>query len=160
MALGLEIACGLWLCWQRAARPVHDYKSYIGSAACRPELRGNGAEFGLALDRKQRVYAEIRQLDGKPTLLVIQYADDVDRCGELRDIVSAPDPKDLFIGIHQGPPGARRWKASMAWVIDFEKLKLNPTNDSVTCLNYSYAGADDGSDVRSRTASRARKPTP
>lgn len=148
--------------------------TFIGSDACRSELRGAGSEMNLALDRKQQAYLEMRELSGKPTLLLLQYANEGDRCGKVRDIATAPNPKDVFefecidrtsakrvvIGVHQGPPGARSWKASKAWLIDFEKLKLVPTNDSVTCLNYDYSGPDDGSDIRSRAAARMNKKVP
>jgi hypothetical protein len=171
MPLGLEFACLILLCGQEPEKPNQDLAAFIGSDACRTELQGSGAGFGMALDRNQRAFVETRQLNGKPTLLLIQYAKDGDRCGTLRDIVVAPDPKDVFeldcvdqtnakhvvVGVHQGPEGARHWKASKSWVVDFEKLKLSPTNESVTCLNYDYSGGDDGSDIRTRAAARAKK---
>ena len=171
MSFGLELTCLLWLCTQNAAKMDQELSTFIGSDACRSELRGAGSVFGMALDRRQQAYLEIRELNGKPTLLLIQYASEGDRCGKVRDIVIAPNPKDIFefecidrtiakrvvIGVHQGLPGAHSWKASKAWLIDFEKLKLAPTNDSVTCLNYDYSGPDDGSDIRSRAAARINK---
>jgi hypothetical protein len=174
MHLGLEIACFVWLCQQAQSKPPQTWETLVGSSACRAELSGSGAEFGLALDRKQHTYAESRIIGGKPTLLVIQYADENDHCGTLNDIVIAPNPKDIFefecidntnrkravIGVHPDGPFARLWKASKAWIIDFEKLKLIPTGDSVTCLNYNYAGSDNGSDIRSRVAARANKKSP
>jgi len=174
MSFGLEVACLLWLCAQDSAKTDQDLNAFIGSDACRPELRGDGSEMNLALARKQEAYFEVRRLNGKPALLLIQYASEIDRCGKVRDIVVAPNPKDVFefecidhtdakrvvVGVHQGPPGARSWKASKAWLVDFEKLKLAPTNDSVTCLNYDYSGPDDGSDIRSRAAARQRKRAP
>jgi len=171
MATGLEIACLLWLCQQEQPKATQTAQTFVGSSGCRAELRGNGAEYGLALDRKQSAHAEVRDIRGKPTLLVIQYADDHDHCGIVKDIVVARNLKDIFdfecidkadrkrpvIGIHPDGPFALRWKESKAWVIDFERLKLIPSNDSVTCLNYNYAGPDDGSDIKSRAAARAIK---
>jgi hypothetical protein len=174
MQFRLGIICLLFLCTQGPASEGQDFTSFIGTDACRSELRGNGTEFGLALDRKQRAFVEVRQLNGKPAAIVVQYAKDDDRCGKVRDIVAAPSPKDVFefecidhtdvkrvaTGIHQGSPGAKRWKASKAWVVDFDKLRLLPTNDSVTWLNYDYSGPDDGSDMRMRAAARAERKTP
>src|ERR1700674_257685 len=174
MSFGLELTCLLWLCTQSAAKMDQELSTFIGSDACRTELRGTGSIMNLALDRKQQAYFEVRKLDGKPTVLLIHYAKDSDRCGTVLDLVIEPNPKDVFefecidhtnaksvvVGIHQGPPDARRWKASKAWLIDFEKLKLAPTNDSVTCLNYDYSGPDDGSDIRSRAAARVNKRLP
>jgi hypothetical protein len=85
--------------------------------------------------------------------------------------VIAPKPEDVFefecvdntsakrvvVGVHQGTLGARHWRASKAWIVNFEKLKLVPTNYSVTCLNYDYSGPDDGSDIRTRAAARQNK---
>lgn len=102
--------------------------------------------------------------------MVLQYSDAKDSCGIVKDIVQAPDANDVFefecvdqvdanravIGIHPDGPFAKKWKAFRAWIVDFEKLKLTPTTDRVTCINYNYAGADDGSDVRSRAAARAK----
>lgn len=170
MAFGLEIASLLLFCAQGSAQFGQDLSTFIGSHGCRAELRGTGAGFGLALDRKQRSNLETRELGGKTTLLVIQYANDADHCGTIRDIVVARDSKDIFgfecidhtnagrvvIGIHQGNPGAARWKASRAWYVDFDKLKLIPTDDYVTCLNYDYSGPDDGSDIRTRAATRTK----
>ena len=175
MSFGLEIACWLWLCAQEQTKSPQDLSAFIGSDGCRAELRGTGAGFGSSLDRKQNAGAEIRKIDGKPTLLVIQYTGEKDRCGTVRDILVAPDPRDTFefectdhvdkklavIGVHHEETAyAPRWKASRAWVIDFEKLKLISTPHSVTCLNYDYSGPDDGSDIRTRAAARAHKKAP
>lgn len=174
MSFGLELTCLLWMCTQSAAKMDQELSTFIGSDAYGTELRGTGSKMNLALDRKQEAYFEVRELNGKPTLLLIHYANDSDRCGTVLDIVIAPNPKDVFefecidhtnakrvvVGVHQGPPDARRWKASKAWLIDFEKLKLVPTNNSATCLNYDYSGPDDGSDIRSRAAARVNKRLP
>ena len=174
MAFAMEFAFLLWLCGQGSARPASKPSAFIGSAACRVELRGTGGGYGGPLDRKQRTELEIRDLNGRPLLLLIQYANDRDRCGLVRDIVVAPDPKDVFeldcidhtnpgrvvVGVHQGNPGALRWKASKAWYVDFRELKLMPTDDWVTCLNVDNSGADDGSDIRSRAAACAKKKCP
>jgi hypothetical protein len=153
---------------------MRDVSAFVGSDACRAELTGHGPGFGLALDRRNRTSLEMRDLNGKPTLLLIQYKSDSDHCGTVRDIVVAPEVKDVFefecidrtdakrivVGVHQGIGGAREWKASKAWTIDFETLKLMPTKDAVVCLNYDYSGADDGTDIRSRAIARANRKNP
>jgi hypothetical protein len=127
----------------------------------------------LALEKKSRTSLETRDINGKPTLLLIQYASASDKCGTIRDIVVAPDAKDTFefecidrnnpnrvvVGVHQGPAGARHWRASKAWMVDFEKLKLTQIGDSVICLNYDYSGPDDETDIRSRAEARMKNKT-
>lgn len=168
MSLGTELVCFALLC--QSPRPGR-LENFIDSGGCREELRGQGTDFSLALDRKKDVFAEVRRIESKPTLLVLQYSDAKDSCGIVKDVVIAPDAKDVFefecvdqldanrvaVGIHPDGPFAQSWKASRAWIVDFQKLKLTPTRDPVTCINYSYAGADDGSDVRTRSAARAKQ---
>jgi hypothetical protein len=170
MHLGLGFLCLLLSCSQADARQAPNFSAFIGSDACRSELVSTIPSFGVALDKSQKAFIETRQIDGRPTVLIIQYASDADRCGKLRDIVVASGPKDVFafdcvdnsdpgrvvIGVHQGPKGSREWTAKKAWYIDFAKLRLTPTLDSVTCLNFDYSGADDSSDVRSRASARAK----
>lgn len=164
----LGLFCSLWLCTQGSAKAAGT-DTWIGTDACRAELRGEGANFGLALDRKKEAYVEVRNIGGKPTLLVIQYASEDDHCGVLRDMLVAPDPKDTFefectdhadpkrvvIGVHQGSPSASHWNATKAWLVDFVRLKLAPTRDRVSCVNYNYEGSDDKSDIKTRAAARA-----
>jgi hypothetical protein len=168
MLLGSGFACLFLLCHVAQAKTA---ESFVGSSGCRAELQSEGAQFGLALDGKQNVNAEVRKISGKPTMLVVQYSGEKDSCGTVKDIVVAPASKDVFefecndeadprrvvIGTHPDGPFARSWKASKAWTVDFERLKLTPTSDPVTCINYSYAGSDDGSDVRTRSANRAKQ---
>ena len=170
MLFGLEFACLAMLCQMEQPNVAKGIETFVGLSGCKTELRGNGPEFGLALDRKQYAWADVRTIQGKPTLLILKNIDEKDHCGTVREIVAAPNPKDIFefecmdnvdakrvvIGVHRDGPFARRWKASKAWVVDFEKLKLTETTDAVTCLNYNYAGADDGSDVRTRAIDRAK----
>lgn len=171
MPLGLEAVCLFLLCQQQPSKTQRNVASFVGSDSCRAELNGTGSEFGLALDRTQNAYAEVRKVNGTPTLLVIQYANDNDKCGTVRDIIVAPNPAYVFefecidlvnnnrvvIGVRaEKPADARQWKALGAWVVDFEKLKLIPTSDPVTCINFDYSGQDDGSDVKTRSASRAK----
>ena len=174
MSLALEVVVLLWLSAQNTAKPTQKPSSFIGSDGCKVELLATDVGFSIDLDRKEGTRLETHELNGKPTLLLIQYANDDDRCGVVRDIAVAPDSKDVFqldcidqtnpgrvvVGVHQGNPGALRWKASKAWYVDFRELKLIPTNDSATCLNCNYAGSDDGSDLRSRAAAGAKKKCP
>jgi hypothetical protein len=54
MASGLEVARLLWFCAQESANSGPDLSTFTGSDGCRVLLRGTGAGFGLALDKKQR----------------------------------------------------------------------------------------------------------
>src|SRR3989442_15815267 len=96
MAFGFELACWLWLCTQEPAKTGQNLRALVGSDACRAELKGSGAEYGLALDRKQRADFDVREINGRPTLLLIQDANNSDHCGTVRDIVAAPSAKDAF----------------------------------------------------------------
>ena len=169
MLLGLEAVCLFLLCQQELSKS--NAPNFVGSDSCRAELAGTGAEFGMALDRKQNAYVEVRQINGTPMLLVIQYAHEGDKCGTVRDIAISPDRADVFefecvdhadknrtvIGVRaEKSADTRNWKALHAWVVNFEKLSMSPTADPVTCLNFDYSGQDDGSDVRTRADSGAK----
>jgi hypothetical protein len=65
MSFGFEITCLLWLCAQDPSKANPDFTSFIGSDACRLELRGTDAGFGLALDRKRGVELETRRSERK-----------------------------------------------------------------------------------------------
>lgn len=173
MPLGLEAVCMFILCQQEPSKVLRNQAVFIGSDSCRAELAGAGAEFSLALDRKQNAFAEVRKINGISTLLVIHYDNEKDKCGTVRDIVVAPNPAYVFefecndhvdknrvvVGVRaEELADANHWKALNAWVVDFEKLKVFPTTDPVTCLNFDYSGQDDGSDVKTRAARRARAP--
>jgi hypothetical protein len=170
MSLGFAALCILSHCLQLEKGGSPNLSSYIGSNACRAEVKSSGSEFGLALDRKQLAYLEVREINGAPTLLLVQYANSEDHCGTIRDIVVASNPKDLFefectdhvdakkvvIGVHPNDTRVQQFHATKAWAINFGTLELVPTNDSVSCVNYNYAGSDDGSDIRSRAVARAK----
>jgi len=48
-----------------------------------------------------------------------------------------------------------RWIPAEAWQIDLKGLTFKKTRDKVSCINESYAGSDDGSDLVDAAKKRA-----
>src|SRR2546427_11722855 len=94
------------------ARGQDAKQTYVGGSGCNAEFRRGLDISGARLDKSQRAYLKVYTVDGRKTLLIVQYANDQDQCGIVRDLVQAKDsttalvwnctdpkaPKDVVIG--------------------------------------------------------------
>lgn len=102
-------------------------------------------------------------------LLIVQFEDETDTCGVIRDVVqirriskdfefSCVDlqaPADVVVGTSRRNGSIKPVTAIEAWRIDLKEQKFIETRHKVTCTMESYAGEDDGSDLVDEAKKRA-----
>jgi hypothetical protein len=150
-------------------------KKYTGQSNCLPELR-SADHYGIRLDRSQTAYLDAYQWKGKNILAIVQYKQEGERCGVIRDVAQSRDatsafifectdrkaPSDVVVGTW--PETYRRSSGTTleAWRIDLKDLKFAPVKGTVYCVNRDYSGRDEGDDLatwaRMRVAKRSVKP--
>ena len=132
--------------------------------------RGVGS-YGIRLDKSQITRLEARTSNGNEILMIVQYTNERDECGVVRDIVQARndkvglvfecvDPKNRSsVAVGTWPDGFRPTSgpALEAWQIEVNALKFVPLTGRVTSTSRNYAGNDDGSDLVKWAKRRAGK---
>ena len=64
-------------------------KKYIGQSKCIPELQSATGSYGIRLDKSQKAYLAAYKLGQRDVLTIVQYRDDNDRCGVIRDVIQS-----------------------------------------------------------------------
>jgi hypothetical protein len=100
-------------------------------------------------------------MDNRNILFIVQFANDGDQCGVVRDVVQPKDtlssfiwdcvdyrsPDDVVVGTWPSRHPSVSGPAVEAWRIDLGGLKFVPIHGRIGCYNPSYAGSDDGDDL-------------
>jgi len=144
---------------------AQDFKlRFIGKGPCAPELQSEDSDFGLRLDKTQNLELIERRWDRSQVLLVIQYRDQSDGCGVIRDVIQithfagnkhfefrcfdAEAPTDVVVGTIAGEYGNSRLMTAIdAWRIDLKEQKFAEVHHKVVCSADGWAGDDDGVDL-------------
>lgn len=131
---------------------------YAGKSGCQPELRWAPGTYSIRLEKDRRTRLSAYTVGHRNLLFIIQYADDQDKCGVIRDVVQPKDSSSSFVwdcwdprdkqevvvgtwpSEHPGVSGP----AVEAWKIGGEGLRFVPFSGGAKCFAGSYAGADGG----------------
>jgi hypothetical protein len=134
-------------------------QKFVGRSECQPELKIDPR--GIRLDGSQKAYLRAYRVNGDDTLLIVQYKNDQDQCGVVRDVIQPKDSTNIFVWdclnprnpsavvVGAWPPNEGHisgW-STRAWRVDLVKLQFIPISARVQSLPISRAGADDGSDL-------------
>jgi hypothetical protein len=125
---------------------------YVGQTGCGPDFQRGPGTYGIRLDRSQRAYLMAHRIKGRNVLTIIQYENDSDKCGIVRDVVQSSKPSDAFefncvdrrnlsavvIGTRPEKAGSVTGAAVEAWRIDLEKLKFVADHNRVKCVRKDY----------------------
>ena len=132
---------------------------YVGRSGCSVELKTHPR--GIRLDQSQRTRLRAYTVKGNDTLLIVQYKNDGDQCGVVRDIiqprvstntfiwdcVDPTNPSAVVVGAWPVNDGRILGSSAEAWRIDLRKLQFIPLYTVLRFLPVNRAGADDGSDL-------------
>lgn len=143
-------------------------QKYVGSGGCKSELKIDPR--GIRLDRSRKTYLRAYTLDGKDTLLIVQYNNDHDQCGVVRDVIQPKDttntlvwdcmdpknPSAVVVGAWHLNEGRISGPSLEAWRVNLAKLQFVPIAARVSWVSVSGAGADDGSDLAGRSRKRTK----
>ena len=67
---------------------------FVGKDSCSPQLQKD--PFSLRLDKTRNTFLAQRTVDGRDTLMIVQYTAPTDKCGIVRDIVQPHNAKAVF----------------------------------------------------------------
>jgi hypothetical protein len=70
-----------------------DLHQYAGKSSCSPGLERGVGSYGIRLDKRQITRLEARTSNGNEILMIVQYTNERDECGVVRDIVQAQKDK-------------------------------------------------------------------
>jgi hypothetical protein len=132
-------------------------QTYVGGSGCKPELRPGQGLHGARLDKTQRAYLKVYTLDDHNLLFIVQYSDDQDHCGIVRDVVETKDlssgfvfdctdpraPHDVVVGTWGTRYSGITGRAVVAWRINLRELKFLSIPGSVLVRCTSGPGPDD-----------------
>jgi hypothetical protein len=153
------------------ARGQDARQTYVGGSGCKDAFR-RGLDISEArLDKSQRAYLKVYTLDGRKTLLIVQYEDGHDQCGIVRDLVQMKDkhtalvwnctnpkaPKDVVVGTWPTRHPSASGRALEAWRIDLRQLRFSTVSEPVVCVSGPGAGADTGGDLSDMAKARPPK---
>ena len=148
-------------------------KTLVGKSSCSPELSA-AVKYGARLDRIQRAYLSAYALQSLGILTIVQYRQDGDKCGVIRDAISSEHKDDSFVfecvdrrfpaevvvGTWPSEHPKPRGTALQAWRIDLKNLKFIPDEQAsrfVYCNPQSGVGYDDGLGLSDYAKKRAAK---
>ena len=150
-----------------------DVKRYVGGSGCRTELRRGSGTYGIRLDKTQRAYLKAYTVEDHNLLFIIQYSDDRDRCGIVRDVVQPKDTSAIFVWDCTDPRAPHNvvvgtWPAHYpsgygpaiaAWQVNLRELKFVSIAGrvAVLCTSGPGAGADEGDDLVDLAKRRTRQ---
>jgi hypothetical protein len=150
---------------------VNADRKYVGKSDCTPELKSAPGHYGIRLDGHQRAYLTAYNLKEAHILTIVQYKDDHDQCGVIRDVVQSHEkddsfvwecvdskiPADVVVGTWPAKHPTVSGPAIEAWRIDMKELKFHPLPNPVNCNAGNYAGADEGDSLADWARKRAAK---
>jgi hypothetical protein len=136
-------------------------KKYVGKSDCVPELSTASHKYGVRLDRTQVAYLSSYTLKDEDMLTIVQYGQEGDKCGVIRDVILAQHKDDSFVWecVNRRSPSAvvvgtwpaehpkPRGPAVEAWRIDLKELKfirVEQASRLVYCRLERGGGNDDG----------------
>jgi hypothetical protein len=149
-------------------------EKYLGKSPCAADLQSERPDFSLRLDKRTRTDLVNRNLAQSTLLLIVQYKDQSDSCGVIRDAVEIRHlskvfhfdcvdpqaPHDVVVGTREADDQKLTGVAIDAWRIDLDKLVFNRLDHKVICTYKSYAGSDDGGDLVDQAKSRVLHTVP
>lgn len=129
-------------------------KEYVGRSGCRSELRRGPGTYGIRLDKTQRAYLKAYTVDDRNLLFIVQYSDDKDQCGVVRDVVQPTDttasfvwdctdpraPHDVVVGTWRSHYLGVSGPAVEAWRVNLRKLKFLSIPARMLCTSGPGAG--------------------
>ena len=131
-------------------------QKYVGGSGCRAEFQRGPGTYGIRLDYTQKAYLKAYVVEDRHLLLIIQYSDDKDQCGVIRDVVQTDsnrdfvwdcmDPKaphDVIVGTWRSHYIGTTGPALEAWRINPRKLEFLSIPARARCT--SGPGPDDPS---------------
>jgi hypothetical protein len=134
-------------------------RQFVGTSGCNPEFRRGPGTYGTRLDSRQRAYLKAYSVDDHNILLIVQYSDDKDQCGIVRDVVRPTDasaifvwdctdsraPHDVAVGTWPARYPSPYGPAIVAWRINLRELKFISIPGTVAVLCTSAPGPEDES---------------
>ena len=132
---------------------------YVGTSGCKPELRRGPGTYGIRLDSRLKAYLKAYSVDDHNILLIVQYSDDKDQCGIVRDVVWPTDtsaifvwdctdpraPHDVVVGTWPDRYPSPYGPAIVAWRVNLRELKFVSIPGTVAVLCTSEPGPEDES---------------
>jgi hypothetical protein len=149
-------------------------QQYEGASGCSSDFRRGPGTYGIRLDKTRRAYLKAYTVHERNLLLIVQYSDDKDQCGVVRDVIQPKDASAIFVWDctdvrtpHQVVVGT--WPAHYpsfygpaiaAWRVNLRELQFVPLPGSVAvqCTGGPGAGADAGEDLVDLAKRRPAKP--
>ena len=133
----------------------------VGKSGCRPELRWAPGTYSIRLDNNARTSLKAYIVDRQSLLFIVQYANDQDQCGIVKDVVrpkvasssfmwDCVDPKDSsapVVGTWPSQHPAVSGPAVEAWRIGPGGLTFVPLHGRAQCFNGFGSGPDEGTDL-------------
>ena len=140
---------------------------FVYWSGCRPELINDPR--GARLDGRKRTYLRAYRVDGKDTLFIVQYENENDHCGIVRDVIQAKrsanvfiwdcvdpeDPSAVVVGTWPSNRGHISGRSIEAWRVDLDKLEFVPIAARLEFTPVRRAGPDEGSDLAGDARKRA-----
>ena len=161
----------IWLFAVAMAGKDEPEHKYAGLSGCAAEFKRAPGTYSIRLDKRQRTRLAAHTVNEKNVLTIVQYKDENDHCGVVRDAVQSDKPGNFFefnctdrgrpLAIVVGTRPERdpnvSGRAVQAWEVDLNTLRFTPDKEEVTCLRKSYAGNDEGDDLATWASERAEK---
>ena len=149
-------------------------QKYVGKKDCLPELQSAAGRSGIRLDKSLRAYLTAYRLKEAKILTIVQYQDEHEQCGVIRDVVQSRDigssfvwecvdpkaPDDIVVGTWPAKHPRVTGAATEAWRINLKELKFTPVKRPVNCHAGNYAGSDEGDGLSDWAKRRGAKCDP
>jgi hypothetical protein len=164
--------CLLFLLFAPWAKATGLREKYVGRTGCAPEFKSALNHSGIRLDGNQRARLEAHEFRAGTILVIVQYKDETDQCGTVRDAIESQrtdtsfvwecvdkrNPSAVVVGTWPAGQQGTSGPAVEAWRIDLKQLKFDRLTGGASCSAPSYAGSDEGDDLASWARKRAVKP--
>jgi hypothetical protein len=168
----LMLFCLLFFLFVPWANATNVRQKYVGRNGCAPEFKSQLNHSGIRLDKNQHARLEAHEFRTGTVLVIVQYNDDTDQCGTVRDAIESQptdtsfvwdcvdkrNPSAVVVGTWPSGQQSTSGPAVEAWRIDLRQLKFDRLTGSVSCSAPSYAGIDEGDDLATWARKRAIKP--
>jgi hypothetical protein len=146
-------------------------RKYVGLSGCAPMFKQASGTYSIRLDKHQKARLAAHTLDEKNVLTIVQYQDNNDQCGIVRDAVQSDKPSEFFefectdqskpsvvvVGTRPENDPNVSGRAVQAWRVDLNTLRFAADDREVTCVRRSYAGNDDEEDLATWARKRVEK---
>lgn len=141
---------------------------YVGKSPCDVDIQSKRPDFSLRLDKVSRTDLVNRNMPQSTVLFIVQYKDESDNCGVIRDVieirhlseifhfncVDPQAPRDVVVGTRGINDRNLTGLSIDSWQINTEKQTFNKLNHKVSCTYQGSSGSDDGSDLVDLAKSR------